>query len=172
MFVYPVFFLYRKTNRLNPCGRKYRSLGISSQNKDSAHDYWTVFLFCTIIHLPSGVLNDFCSPPFFRCSPLSGAVEQSAVQLFRELSNPASDLSCAAQPNRIAVLTLTTIPPAVAEPPVGGGQKCLHWGGERAEWLNEEEDSDQQRHRRDAFGLMWNERGKASKKKADILKKI
>ena len=57
---------------------------------------------------------------FFFCD-----LEQSTVQLFRELSNPASDLSRAAWPNRIVVLTLMTIPPAVAEPPVGHQEECV-----------------------------------------------
>lgn len=51
-------------------------------------------------------------------------LEQSAVQLFKELSNPASDLSRASWRNRIVVLTLMTAPPAVAEPPVGHQEDC------------------------------------------------
>lgn len=51
-------------------------------------------------------------------------LEQSAVQLFKELSNPALDLSRAWRRNRIVVLTLMTVPaPAVAEPPVGQRQE-------------------------------------------------
>lgn len=51
-------------------------------------------------------------------------LEQSAVQLFKELSNPALDLSRAWRRNRIVVLTLmTVVPPAVAEPPVGQRQE-------------------------------------------------
>lgn len=66
---------------------------------------------------------------FFFCD-----LEQSAVQLFKELSNPALDLSRAAQPNRIVVLTLMTIPPAVAEPPVGHQEETI-W--QRGRWLTE-----------------------------------
>lgn len=56
---------------------------------------------------------------FFFCD-----LEQSAVQLFKELSNPALDLSRAWRHNRIVVLTLMTVlPPAVAEPPVGQRQE-------------------------------------------------
>lgn len=51
------------------------------------------------------------------------------MQLFRELSNPASDLSWAAGPNRIVALTPRTMPPAVAEPSVGRQQKCAGSGG-------------------------------------------
>ena len=66
---------------------------------------------------------------FFFCD-----LEQSTVQLFRELSNPASDLSRAAWPNRIVVLTLMTIPPAVAEPPVGHQEECVGVEGWRGGW--------------------------------------
>lgn len=66
-------------------------------------------------------------PSFF--SPFCD-LEQSAVQLFRELSNPALDLSRAARPNRIVVLTLMTIPPAVAEPPVGHQEERVGGGRE------------------------------------------
>lgn len=65
---------------------------------------------------------------------------KSAVQLFRELSNPAFDLSCAVKPNRIVVLTPMTIPPAVAEPPVGHQLKCACGGrARRVEGLTDRE---------------------------------
>lgn len=54
--------------------------------------------------------------------------QQSTVQLFGELFNPPSDLSRAAQPNRIVVLTPMTIPPAVVEPPVGQQEDCVGGG--------------------------------------------
>lgn len=56
-------------------------------------------------------------------------LEQSFVQLFKELSNPALDLSRASWHNRIVVLTLMTAPPAVAEPPVDHQGECVFcWG--------------------------------------------
>lgn len=51
-------------------------------------------------------------------------LEQSAVQLFKELSNPALDVSRAWWHNRIVVLTLMAVGPAVAEPPVGHQEEC------------------------------------------------
>lgn len=74
--------------------------------------------------------NLFLVSFFFFFSSFNG-LKQSAVQLFRELSNPALDLSRAARPNRIVVLTLMTIPPAVAEPPVGHQEKCVCWCGQK-----------------------------------------
>lgn len=56
-------------------------------------------------------------------------LEQSAVQLFKELSNPALDLSRAWWHNRIVVLTLMAVPPAVAEPPVGHQEECVREAG-------------------------------------------
>lgn len=89
-------------------------------------DREVLLLFCSGFYLMSLVVQFFF---FFFCD-----LEQSAVQLFKELSNPALDLSRAAQPNRIVVLTLMTIPPAVAEPPVGHQEETI-W--QRGRWLTE-----------------------------------
>lgn len=71
-----------------------------------------VQLFFTSVSLRFFIFYVFCD------------LEQSAVQLFKELSNPALDLSRAWRRNRIVVLTLMTAPPpAVAEPPVGQRQE-------------------------------------------------
>lgn len=56
-------------------------------------------------------------------------LEQSALQLFKELSNPALDGSRAWRHNRILVLTLMTAPPAVAEPPVGSQEEYIGGSG-------------------------------------------
>ena len=107
--------------------------------------------FCfTLLFTSCHLLCNFSSVFFFFffCD-----LEQSTVQLFRELSNPASDLSRAARPNRIVVLTLMTIPPAVAEPPVGHQEECVGgWLAERqrGRWLTERD-----RHR-------WTETGSES----------
>lgn len=45
--------------------------------------------------------------------------------MFKELSNPALDVSRAWWHNRIVVLTLMAVPPAVAEPPVGHQEECV-----------------------------------------------
>lgn len=97
---------------------------------------WPCFLFYSVIYLMSLVVQFFLSF-FFFCD-----LEQSTVQLFRELSNPPSDLSRAARPNRIVVLTLMTIPPAVAEPPVGHQEECVGGGPaerQRGRWLTDRE---------------------------------
>lgn len=77
---------------------------------------------------------------YLDCFFLFPGLGKSAVQLFRELSNPAFDLSCAVKPNRIVVLTPMTIPPAVAEPPVGHQLKCACGGRvRRVEGLTDRE---------------------------------
>lgn len=119
------------------------------------------FWFCSVIYLMSLVVQLFSLLFFsFFCD-----LEQSAVQLFRELSNPALDLSRAARPNRIVVLTLMTIPPAVAEPPVGQQEECAGVGRVEREVTDREGD----RHRWtaivclcDALSLMWNIQGSSS----------
>lgn len=63
--------------------------------------------------------------------------------MFKELSNPALDLSRALRRNRIVVLTLMTAPPAVAEPPVGHQEECVG-GGQRD---REREVTDRERDR-------------------------
>ena len=86
-----------------------------------------------------------------------GGLEQSTVQLFRELSNPALDLSRAAWPNRILVLTLMTIPPAVAEPPVGHQEECV---GEAGESGREVTDRDRDQQSDSLMPLVpWNNQG-------------
>lgn len=125
---------------------------------------WPCFLFYSVIYLMSLVVQFFLSF-FFFCD-----LEQSTVQLFRELSNPPSDLSRAARPNRIVVLTLMTIPPAVAEPPVGHQEECVGGGAGReterevTDWQRET-DTDGQRQGVslcDALSLMWNNPGSSS----------
>lgn len=69
------------------------------------------FLFCLL-----------CSF-FFFCD-----LEQSALQLFKELSNPGLDGSRAWLHNRILVLTLMTAPPAVTEPAVGSQEEYIVGG--------------------------------------------
>lgn len=97
---------------------------------------WAQFLPETVClhYLPyAGVFGLFFSFSF-------RGLGKSAVQLFRELSNPAFDLSCAVKPNRIVVLTPMTIPPAVAEPPVGHQLKCACGGRvRRVEGLTDRE---------------------------------
>lgn len=90
---------------------------------------FVLFCFCALCYLPHVTC---CAIFYLFFFYFFGGLEQSAVQLFRELSNPALDLSRAAQPNRIVVLTLMTIPPAVAEPPVGQQEEHVGgWEGER-----------------------------------------
>ncbi len=105
-----------------------------------------LFSYSSVIYLTSLVVQFFLFSLFFF---FFGDLEQSAVQFFIELSNPALDLSRAAQPNRIVVLTLMTIPPAVAEPPVGHQEECAREDGRRGRsgrWLTEREtDTDWQR---------------------------
>lgn len=65
---------------------------------------------------------------FFFCD-----LEQSALQLFKELSNPGLDGSRAWRHNRILALTLMTAPPAVAEPAVGSQEEYIVGGGVASE---------------------------------------
>lgn len=94
---------------------------------------------------------------FFFCD-----LEQSALQLFKELSNPGLDGSRAWRHNRILALTLMTAPPAVAEPAVGsqeeyivGGGGCLWEGGGCQGEIDRESFCD-------ALSPMWNNRGGGS----------
>lgn len=102
-------------------------------------------------------------------------LEQSAIQLFKELSNPALDLSRALQHNRIVVLTLMTAPPAVAEPPVGHQEECVGWWGgwvglqrdEEREVTDRERETDRHTETEraclcDTPSLMWNNQGRGS----------
>lgn len=68
-------------------------------------------------------------PPLSLASLFYRDLEQSAFQLFKELSNPALDGSRAWRHNRILVLTLMTAPPAVAEPPVGSQEEYIGGSG-------------------------------------------
>lgn len=81
-------------------------------------------------------------PPLSLATLFYRDLEQSALQLFKELSNPALDGSRAWRHNRILVLTLMTAPPAVAEPPVGSQEEYIGGsgsgggvGGWRGRWL-------------------------------------
>lgn len=83
----------------------------------------TVFMIFTAGYL---LFSLSLSAVFFFCD-----LEQSALQLFKELSNPGLDGSRAWRHNRILVLTLMTAPPAVAEPAVGWQEEYVGGGGGR-----------------------------------------
>lgn len=88
---------------------------------------------CHVIYCRSLPLLSLSSV-FFFCD-----LEQSALQLFKELSNPGLDGSRAWRHNRILVLTLMTAPPAVAEPAAGWQEECTVGGGGvplRGRWLS------------------------------------
>lgn len=89
---------------------------------------------------------------FFFCD-----LEQSALQLFKELSNPGLDGSRAWRHNRILVLTPMTAPPAVAEPAVGRRSILLAGGGGGGCQGEIDRES-----LCDALSPMWNNRGGGS----------
>lgn len=114
-------------------------------------------IVCILLFTSAHLLCNFF-PVFSFFSSFFCDLEQSAVQLFKELSNPALDLSRASWRNRIVVLTLMTAPPAVAEPPVGHQEECAAacwwwwWGAERlgqgegGDWRKRQTDADWQRY--------------------------
>lgn len=119
--------------------------------------WWFHGVMMTTVKMLDLLFTSCQSLGWFLLSFFLNGLEQSAVQLFRELSNPALDLSRAARPNRIVVLTLMTIPPAVAEPPVGLHEQCARGRGQKTE--QERDGHRQTACLRDALSLVWNNHG-------------